>query len=70
MKLTLNQSEFIVLKGIIDDRLNSLKKNIAKHSDNLDKYESDIKNYTTYDIHAKLMEVKRCKLQPNLLTNG
>ena len=57
MKLTLNQSEFIVLKGIIDDRLNSLKKNIAKHSDNLDEYESDIKNYTTYDIHAKLMEV-------------
>ena len=57
-KLTLNQSEFIVLKGIIDDRLNSLKKNIAKHSDNLDQYESDIKNYTTYDIHAKLMEVK------------
>ena len=57
-KLTLNQSEFDVLKGIIDDRLNSLKKNIAKHSDNLDEYESDIKNYTTYDIHAKLMEVK------------
>ena len=58
MKLTLNQSEFIVLKGIIDDRLNSLKKNIAKHSDNLDEYESNIKNYTTYDIHRKLMEVK------------
>ena len=58
MKLTLNQSEFIVLKGIIDDRLNSLKKNIAKHSDKLDEYERDIKNYTTYDIHAKLMEVK------------
>ena len=58
MKLTLNQSEFIVLKGIIDDRLNSLKKNIAKHSDNLDQYESDIKNYTTYDIHCKLMEAK------------
>ena len=57
MKLTLNQSEFIVLKGIIDDRLNSLKKNIAKHSDNLDEYESNIKNYTTYDIHRKLMEV-------------
>ena len=37
MKLTLNQSEFIVLKGIIDDRLNSLKKNIAKHSDSLDR---------------------------------
>ena len=57
-KLSLEQHEFEILKGIIDDRLNSLKKNIAKHSDNLDKYESDIKNYTTYDIHCKLMEVK------------
>ena len=57
MKLTLNQSEFIVLKGIIDDRLNSLKKNIAKHSDSLDKYERDITNYTTYDLHVKLTEV-------------
>ena len=57
-KLTLNQSEFIVLKGIIDDRLNSLKKNIAKHSDKLAKYESDIKNYTTYDLYVKLSEVK------------
>ena len=57
-KLTLNQSEFIVLKGIIDDRLNSLKKNIAKHSDNLDEYERDITNYTTYDLHVKLSEVK------------
>ena len=47
MKLTLNQSEFIVLKGIIDDRLNTLKKNLVKYSDNLDEYESDIKNYTT-----------------------
>ena len=35
-----------------------IKKNIAKHSDTLDEYERDIKNYTTYDIHAKLMEVK------------
>ena len=58
MKLTLNQSEFIVLKGIIDERLNSLKETLAKHSDNLDEYESNIKNYTTYDIHCKLMEVK------------
>ena len=57
MKLTLNQSEFIVLKGIIDDRLNSLQKNIAKHSDKLDEYDSNIKNYTTYDIHRKLREV-------------
>ena len=58
MKLTLNQSEFIVLKGIIDDRLNSLKKNIAKNSDRLDEYESDIRNYTTYDLHVKLSKVK------------
>ena len=57
-KLTLEQHEFDVLKGIIDDRLNTLKKNIARHSDNLDEYESDIKNYTTYDIHRKLMEAK------------
>ena len=57
-KLTSEQHEFDVLKGIIDDRLNSLKKNIARHSDNLDEYESNIKNYTTYDIHRKLMEVK------------
>ena len=41
-KLTLEQHEFDVLKGIIADRLNSLKKNIAKHSDKLDAYENDI----------------------------
>ena len=57
-KLTLEQHEFDVLKAIIDDRLNSLQKNIAKNSDKLDAYESDIKNYTTYDIHCKLMEAK------------
>ena len=58
MKLTLEQHEFDVLKGIIAERLNSLKKNIVEHSDNLDEYESNIKNYTTYDIHRKLSEVK------------
>ena len=57
-KLTLEQHEFDVLKGMIRERLNSLKETIAKNSDNLDEYESDIKNYTTYDIYAKLMEVK------------
>ena len=57
-KLTLEQHEFDVLKGIIDDRLNSLKNNIAKHSDNLDVYDREISKYTTYDIHCKLMEVK------------
>ncbi len=54
MKITLEQHEYLVLKGIIDDRLNSLQKNIARHSDSLDKYERDIKNYTTYDLHRKL----------------
>jgi len=57
-KLTLEQHEFDVLKEIIADRLNSLKKNIVKHSDNLDKYERDITNYTTYDIHCKLSEAR------------
>ena len=56
-KLTLEKHEFDVLKAIIDDRLNSLQKNIAKNSDKLDEYDSDIKNYTTYDIHRKLQEV-------------
>ena len=57
-KLTLEQHEFDVLKGIIDDRLNSLKKNLAQHHDDLDQYERDIRNYTTYDLHVKLSEVK------------
>ena len=57
-KLTLEQHEFDVLKWIIDDRLNSLKKNIAKNSDRLDEYESDIRNYTTYDLHVKLGKIK------------
>jgi hypothetical protein len=57
-KLTLEKHEFDVLKAIIDDRLNSLQKNIASNSDKLDEYDSNIKNYTTYDIHRKLMEVK------------
>ena len=57
MKLTLEQHEFDALKAIIADRLNSLQKNIVKNSDKLDEYDSDIKNYTTYDIHRKLQEV-------------
>ena len=57
MKLTLEQHEFDVLKAIIDDRLNTLRKNILEHSDNLGEYESDIKNYTTYDIHVKLESI-------------
>ena len=57
-KLTLEQHEFDVLRGMIRERLSKLEETIAKNSDNLDEYESDIKNYTTYDLHVKLMEVK------------
>ena len=57
-KLTLEQHEFDVLKAMIAERLSKLEQTISKNSDTLDEYERDIKNYTTYDIHAKLMEVK------------
>jgi len=58
MKLTLEQHEFDVLKGMIKERLSKLENTITKNSDNLDEYESNIKNYTTYDLYTKLMEVK------------
>ena len=57
-KLTLEQHEFMILKSIIEDRLSKLEDIISKNSDKLDEYDSDIKNYTTYDIHCKLMEAK------------
>ena len=57
-KLTLEQHEFIVLKEMIAERLSKLEDIISRNSDNLDVYERDIRNYTTYDIHCKLMEVK------------
>ena len=56
-KLTLEQHEFNALKEIIDERLTQLKCTIKRHHGNLDEYERDIKNYTTYDIYRKLMEV-------------
>ena len=58
MKLTLEQHEFDVLKAMIAERLSKLENTITKNSDKLDEYESDITNYTTYDLHRKLMEVK------------
>ena len=57
-KLTLEQHEFDVLKEMISERLSKLENTISKNSDKLDEYESDIRNYTTYDIHCKLMEAK------------
>ena len=58
MKLTLEKHEFMILKSIVEDHLSKLEDIISKNSDKLDEYDSDIKNYTTYDIHRKLMEVK------------
>jgi hypothetical protein len=55
-KLTLEQHEFDVLKAMIAERLSKLEKTITKNSDKLDEYESDIRNYTTYDLHRKLQE--------------
>ena len=57
-KLTLEQHEFNVLKEIIDERLTQLKCTIKRHSGNLDEYERDIKNYTTYDLHCKLNSIR------------
>ena len=59
MKLTLNQSEFIVLKEMVDERFNKLKADLKRCTANLDEYESNIENYTTYDLHVKLSKVKR-----------
>ena len=58
MKITLEQHEFDVLKAMVDERFNKLKADLKRCTANLDEYENDIKNYTTYDIHRKLMEVK------------
>tara|TARA_B100001250_G_scaffold2009_1_gene1768 strand:- start:220 stop:420 length:201 start_codon:yes stop_codon:yes gene_type:complete len=53
-RITFTEGEYSVLSAIIADRLNTLKKNLAKHNTQLDKYEQDITNYTTYDLHRKL----------------
>ena len=57
-KLTLEQHEFDVIREIMAERLCKLRETIEKQGDKLDEYESNIQNYTTYDIHCKLMEVK------------
>ena len=57
-KLSLEQHEFEIIRQVFADRLLSLRETIEKQGDKLDEYERDIRNYTTYDIHCKLMEVK------------
>ena len=57
-KLSLEQHEFDVIRSIMAERLCKIRETIEKNGDKLDQYERDIRNYTTYDIHCKLMEVK------------
>ena len=57
-KLTLEQHVFDVIREIMAARLLPHREPIEKQGDKLDVYERDIRNYTTYDIHCKLMEVK------------
>ena len=42
---------------MISERLSKLENTISKNSDKLDENERNIQNYTTYDLHVKLMEV-------------
>ena len=56
MKVTLEKHEFDVLKAMIRERLSKLENTINESNHTLDEYEKDIRNYTTYDIHRKLME--------------
>ena len=55
-KLSLEQHEFDVLKAMVDERFHKLELDLKRCTANLDEYESNIKNYTTYDIYRKLME--------------
>ncbi len=57
-KLTLTQSEYVVLKEIIEKRLEKIRETIDKNYTELDEYERDIKNYTTYDLNHKLTHLK------------
>ena len=56
-KLSLEQHEFDVIRSIMAERLCRIRETIEKNGNKLDAYERDIRNYTTYDIHRKLMEV-------------
>ena len=58
MKLTLEQHEFDVLKEMVEKRFHKLELVLKRCTANLDEYERNIKNYTTYDLYVKLMEVK------------
>ena len=57
MKLTLEKHEFDVIREVFAERLCKLRETIEKNGNKLDEHEKDIKNYTTYDLYTKLMEV-------------
>ena len=57
-KLSLEKHEFEIVRQVFADRLLSLRETIEKQGNKLDEYERDIRNYTTYDIFCKLLEVK------------
>ena len=56
--ITFNQDEYYALVDLIQQKLDVLCDTIRKDDYNLDEYESNIKNYTTYDLHVKLSEAK------------
>ena len=55
--LTLARHEFLILKSMVNDRLDSLKATIEKNKDGISDEEKDIRNYSTYDLFTKLQEV-------------
>ena len=52
--ITFNQQEYYALVYLIQQKLDVLCDTIRKDDYNLDEYEKDIRNYTTYDLFAKI----------------
>ena len=52
--ITFNQQEYYALVDLIQQKLDTLCDTIRKDDYNLDEYEKDIRNYTTYDLFAKI----------------
>ena len=52
--ITFNQDEYCALVDLIQQKLDTLCDTIRKDDYNLDEYEKDIRNYTTYDLFTKI----------------
>lgn len=52
--ITFNQDEYYALVDLIQQKLDVLCDTIRKDDYNLDEYEKDIRNYTTYDLFTKI----------------